>query len=47
MKTGRPGYRIPSAETVSRDVRHVFVQARKRIAKMLKVILLIVFLTEV
>ena len=47
MKTGRPGYRIPTAETVSRDVRHVFVQACKRIAKMLKVILLIVFLTEV
>jgi len=47
MKTGHPGYHIPSAETVSRDVRQVFVQARKRIAKMLKVILLIMFLTEV
>ena len=45
MKTGCPGYRIPSAETVSRDVRQVFVQVRKRIAKMLKVILLIIFLT--
>lgn len=37
MKTGRPGYHIPSAETVSRDVKQVFVIVRQRIAKMLKV----------
>lgn len=37
MKTGRPEYRIPSAQTVSRDVRHVFKRVRQRIAKMLKV----------
>lgn len=38
MKTGRPGYHIPSAVTVSRDVRGVFVQVRKCIAKMLQVL---------
>lgn len=38
MKTGRPGYRIPSAETVSRDVKMAFVNVRKRIAKMLQVL---------
>ena len=37
MKTGRPGYHLPSPETVSRDVKGVFVHVRKRIAKMLKV----------
>ena len=37
MKTGRPAYHIPSPETVSRDVKKVFVQVRKRIAKMLQV----------
>jgi hypothetical protein len=37
MKTGRPGYQVPSPETVSRDVKKVFVQVRKRIAKMLQV----------
>ena len=37
MKTGRPGYRIPSAETVSKDVKQVFVRVRHRIAKMLQV----------
>lgn len=37
MKTGRPEYHIPSAETVSRDVKNVFVCVRKRIAKMLQV----------
>jgi hypothetical protein len=26
MKTGRPGYRIPSAETISRDVKTVFTR---------------------
>ena len=37
MKTGRPAYQIPSPETVSRDVKKVFVQVRKLIAKMLQV----------
>lgn len=37
MKTGRPDYHIPSMQTVSRDVKKVFVQVRKRIAKMLQV----------
>jgi hypothetical protein len=37
MKTGRPAYYIPSPETVSRDVKMVFVEVRKRIAKMLQV----------
>ena len=37
MKTGRPEYSIPSPETVSRDVKKVFLRVRKRIAKMLQV----------
>jgi hypothetical protein len=37
MKTGRPEYHIPSPETVSRDVKNVFIHVRKRIAKMLQV----------
>ena len=37
IKTGRPEYHIPSSETVSRDVKNVFVCVRKRIAKMLQV----------
>jgi hypothetical protein len=37
MKTGRPDYPIPSPQTVSQDVRNVFVGAHKRIAKMLQV----------
>jgi hypothetical protein len=41
MKTGRPGYRIPSAETISRDVKTVFTRVRKNIAKMLQVILVV------
>lgn len=36
MKTGRPGYYIPSASTVARDVKKVFVNTRKRVAKLLK-----------
>ncbi|KAI0079329.1 hypothetical protein K474DRAFT_1568550, partial [Panus rudis PR-1116 ss-1] len=35
MKTGRPEYWIPSPTTVSRDVKNVFVNVRRRIAKML------------
>lgn len=37
MKTGRPECYIPSTETVSRDVKNVFVCMRERIAKMLQV----------
>ena len=37
MKTGRPEYYIPSQSTVSRDVKQVFANVRKRIAKMLRV----------
>jgi hypothetical protein len=37
MKTGRPEYHIPSPETVSRDVRNVFIHVRKHVAKMLQV----------
>ncbi|KAF8148658.1 hypothetical protein B0H34DRAFT_636900, partial [Crassisporium funariophilum] len=36
MKTGRPAYKIPSAETVSCDVKMVFVRVQQRIAKMLQ-----------
>ena len=34
---GRPGYYVPSASTVSRDVRLVFGRTRERIVKLLKV----------
>jgi len=37
MKTGRPEYYLPTASTVSRDVKHVFTKVRSRIAKMLQV----------
>jgi len=37
MKTGRPGYQIPSAETVSCDVKGVFMHVWQRIAHMLQV----------
>ena len=37
MKTGRPECYIPSARTVSRDVKKVFVRCRERIAHMLHV----------
>jgi hypothetical protein len=37
MKTGRPECDIPSAETLSCDVKKVFLQVRKRISTMLKV----------
>ena len=37
MKTGCPDYHISSAETVSRDVKKVFVHCRQRISQMLKV----------
>jgi hypothetical protein len=37
MKTGWPEYHIPSPETVSHDVKKVFLHVRKRMAKMLEV----------
>lgn len=37
MKTGRPGYYIPSPSTVSRDVKVVFARTRRRIARFLRV----------
>lgn len=37
MKTGRPEYYLPSQSTVSRDVRLVFVNVWKRMAKLMQV----------
>jgi len=37
MKTGRPMYYIPSASTVSRDVKEVFIKVRAKVANMLQV----------
>jgi hypothetical protein len=37
MKIGRPKYYIPSAETLSRDVKNVFVHVCGQIAKSLQV----------
>lgn len=37
MKTGRPGYYIPSPSTVSRDAKLIFARTRERIAKLLQV----------
>ena len=37
IKTGRPEYYIPSAKTVSRDVKKVFVNVCKHMVKMLQV----------
>jgi hypothetical protein len=37
MKTGRPDYYIPSPTTVSQDVKRVFVNVRKWMAKILQV----------
>ena len=37
MISGRPGYKLPSPMTVSRDVRVVFVRTRARLARMLQV----------
>ena len=34
MKTGRPDYHIPSMQTISRDIKWVFVQVCKCIAQM-------------
>lgn len=46
MKTGRPGSYIPSRTTVSRDTKRVFVNTRKRIAKILRVSTLVDSLIE-
>ena len=37
MKTGHPGYYIPSPKTVLQDIKKVFVKSQERIAKMLQV----------
>ena len=37
MKTGRPECYIPSAETVSRDVKNVFIHVREKVSKLLRV----------
>jgi hypothetical protein len=37
MKTGWPGYHIPSASTVARDVKTVFAHTQKTIASILLV----------
>lgn len=37
MKSGRPHQYIPTADTVSRDVRYVFIRAREKIARLLNV----------
>ncbi|KAF9471925.1 hypothetical protein BDN70DRAFT_819381, partial [Pholiota conissans] len=36
MKTGHPGYYVPSPSTVARDVKLVFSRTRQRVAKMLQ-----------
>jgi hypothetical protein len=36
MKTGQPEYYIPSPETVSHNVKKVFIQCCTRVAKMLQ-----------
>ena len=43
MKTGRPQYRIPSSRTVARDVHAVFQRVKERIAKMLQVVIYVIF----
>lgn len=37
MKTGRPGYYVPSPLTVSRDIKMVFARTRVRIVQLLRV----------
>jgi hypothetical protein len=37
MKTGRPEIYIPSAETLFRDVKNVFVSVHKHISEILQV----------
>lgn len=37
LKTGRPGYFVPSPSTVSHNLKVVFAQTRNRIAKVLQV----------
>ena len=37
MKKGRPGHYILSDQTIGRDLHHVFVKSREKIAKRLQV----------
>ena len=37
MKTGQPDYYIPSGQTVSQDVKNVFIRVCKQMAKLLQV----------
>ena len=43
MKTGRPGYHLPSPSTVARDVKDIFKKTRSRVAKILQVSILMKF----
>ena len=45
MKTGRPGYNIPSASTVSCDVKQVFLKVQVRVAKILQVRIQVSYVT--
>lgn len=36
MKTGRPGYWIPSASTVARDIRVIYTKCREKVARLLQ-----------
>jgi len=44
MKTGRPKYYIPSADTLSCNIKNVFVRVHGRIAKALKVTCVVLIL---
>jgi hypothetical protein len=37
MKTRHPGYHLPLAVTVARDMKHIFVEMHQHISKLLKV----------
>ena len=41
MKTGKPGYYIPSRITIAWDVKHIFKKTLEHIAQMLQVKILI------
>ena len=43
IKTRHPGYCLPSAATVARDVKHIFVEMCQQISKTLKVFLAYLF----
>ena len=46
MKTGRPGYWIPSPTTVARDAKTLFASTRQHIAKLLQASLLVIALHQ-